>query len=207
MFGGSGYWDDDQDDSDDEELPDIEEFSAAVSTVFTKPKRPRKAPASPRKRNQPGDRSPNKHRSTDTGLPDIDDGTKGIKESNKNKRKRTVAIVEPMKPVSFEEAIGAGAYTVAERKRKAKNMSSPTLDNRTFGGGRSKSSVSAIEILQEDSELLPIPGYTPTHQNNASTERKRRSEGRSFEANNFSLFYKNRIGNCNSDLKNFIMNL
>jgi hypothetical protein len=61
--------DDDQDDCDDEELPAIEEFSAAVSTVFTKPKRPiRKVPGSPRKRNQPGDRSPNKHRSTDTGL-------------------------------------------------------------------------------------------------------------------------------------------
>jgi hypothetical protein len=79
----------------------MKNFRATVSTVITQPKRPiRKAPVSPRKRNQPGDRSPKKHRSTDTGLPDIDDETKGIKKSNNNKKKRTVAIVEPMKPVS-----------------------------------------------------------------------------------------------------------
>jgi hypothetical protein len=81
----------------------MKNFRATVSTVITQPKRPiRKAPVSPRKRNQPGDCSPKKHRSTDTGLPDIDDDdeTKGIKESNNNKKKRTVAIVEPMNPVS-----------------------------------------------------------------------------------------------------------
>jgi len=166
------FWNDDIEDSDDEELPDIEEFSSVVA--FSKEKKKGKS-KSTRKRGG----SPHKHRCAETGLPDIDDGKLSTKShssrsvgansngsanggngnggsgngSTSGKRKRTVAIVEPMKPVNPEESHSE------TRKRKARNLNfSPTFG---FISRASHSKNSAIEILQEDSELLPIPGYPP----------------------------------------------
>lgn len=86
-----------------------------------------------------------------------EDTTYNKKGTKKTKRKRTVAVVEPMRTlpngqVSFELAIGALG---SEKRRKARPGSSHGTDKTHSGGGRSKQPP-AIDIVAPDDDRLTI---------------------------------------------------
>lgn len=94
----------------------------------------------------------------------------------KSKRKRTVAVVEPMRTLpngqmSFEHAIGALG---SEKRRKARPGSSHGGDKAHFGGGRSKQPP-AIDIIAPDDDRLTItnpPEPIPTPSTSTSSPGK-----------------------------------
>jgi hypothetical protein len=165
----------DDDDDFDEELPDIEETS-----THTTSKKVKRSCGSRKKYS--GDKSPAKN-SVLSGLPDIDESPK----KGRARKKRNVAIVEPMKKstcgqMSFEEAVGAmsvpSSFNIGnERKKRVRSNTSPTIER--LLGSRSKVGNSAIEIVREYSEL-PTTASLDSRSNarGSSCEKKKRKEGK-----------------------------
>lgn len=91
------------------------------------------------------------------GHPNFSEEDTAKRGTKKSKRKRNVAVVEPMRTlpngqVSFEHAIGALG---TEKRRKARPGSSHGADKTHSGSGRSKQTP-AIDIIPPDDDRLTI---------------------------------------------------